>query len=102
MPPFRLPRMRKITNKQMLMYSRREPYKPTTLDRHVVENRRRLEEFEQRNAEGVMFVPDAALPPWKRSVISNMKKTQETMNFRGLRLRAVDRQDEPGFPTHFR
>lgn len=98
----RLVKQAKVLNKHMLLMKRREPYRPRTADRHMIENRTRLEEFERRNAEGVMFVPDAALPPWKRSVVSNLRQTHNTMNFRGLRVRAVDRQDEPGFPTHFR
>lgn len=98
----RLPSLGKITSKQMLLMGRREPYKPVTMDRRAIEDRTRLQDFEQRNAEGQTFVPDTALPPWRRSILTNAMKTQQSLNFRGLRLRAVDRQDEPGFPTHFR
>ncbi|KPI87362.1 hypothetical protein ABL78_3550 [Leptomonas seymouri] len=98
----RLAKQAKVTSKLMLFQSRREPYKPVTSDRVMIENRRRLEAFEAKNAEGVVFVPDVALPPWQRSVATNLKKQATQMNFRGLRVRVADRQDEPGFPTHFR
>ncbi|EPY43325.1 hypothetical protein AGDE_00597 [Angomonas deanei] len=86
----------------MLLKGRFEPYKPVLRDDHYIKDREKLEEFEKINAEGLVFVPDEALPPWKKSVISNLKKSQNQYNYRGLRVRAVDRQDEPGFPTHFR
>lgn len=98
----RLAKQSKVTNKLMLLQPRREPYKPVTSDRVTIENRRRLEDFEAKNAEGMVFVPDTALPPWQRTIASNMRQTATQMNFRGLRVRVADRQDEPGFPTHFR
>lgn len=98
----RLTKQAKITNRMMLLQPRREPYKPVTSDRVQIENRRRLEAFEAKNAEGVVFVPDSALPPWKRSVATNLKQQTTQMNFRGFRVRVADKQDEPGFPTHFR
>lgn len=98
----RLVKQAKVVNKQMLGMTRREPYKPRTLDRHKIEDRTRLEEFERKNAEGMMFVPEAALPPWRRAAPQALRSTAHRMNFRGFRVRAVDTQDEPGFPTHFR
>lgn len=98
----RLSKQVKITSKHMLLMPRREPYKPLTCDRVMIENRRRLEEFEAKNAEGVVFVPDTALPPWQRSIATNLKRQATQMNFRGFRVRVADKQDEPGFPTHFR
>ncbi|CCW69284.1 unnamed protein product [Phytomonas sp. Hart1] len=98
----RLFKQSKLVNKHMLLMKRREPYKPIMKDRQMIENRARLEDFEQKNAEGMMFVPDSALPPWQRSILSNLKRIQTTQNFRGLRVRVVDKQDEPGFPTNFR
>ncbi|ORC91409.1 uncharacterized protein TM35_000064140 [Trypanosoma theileri] len=98
----RLSKQRKITNPQMLLMHRREPYKPCMKDRHEIENRAKLYEFERKNAEGLMFVPDTALPPWKKSLALNATAAANRMNFRGFRVRVVDRQDEPGFPTPFR
>ncbi|CCW65660.1 unnamed protein product [Phytomonas sp. EM1] len=98
----RLIKYTKISNKQMLLMKRREPYKPIMKDRQFIENRTRLEDFERKNAEGLMFVPDAALPPWQRSIASNLQRSQSMLNFKGLRVRVVDKQDEPGFPTNFR
>ncbi|KAL7695969.1 hypothetical protein N2W54_007351 [Lotmaria passim] len=98
----RLVKQAKITSKHMLFIPRREPYKPVTGDRVMIENRRRLEEFEAKNAEGVVFVPETVLPPWQRSIAMNLRKQATQMNFRGFRVRVADKQDEPGFPTHFR
>lgn len=98
----RLVKTAKLVNKQMLLLNRREPYKPRTPDRHMIENRTKLEIFERKNAEGVVFVPVEALPPWQKSITKNLQQQTEGMNIRGLRVRAVDKQDEPGFPTHFR
>ncbi|KAK7197910.1 hypothetical protein NESM_000745400 [Novymonas esmeraldas] len=98
----RLAKTAKVTSKHMLMLTRREPYKPLMGDRVAIENRRRLEAFDAKNAEGIMFVPDTALPPWQKSIATNLKQQSTQMNFRGLRVRIADKQDEPGFPTHFR
>ncbi|KEG10117.1 hypothetical protein DQ04_04151080 [Trypanosoma grayi] len=102
MPLRRLPKRPKITNTQMLLMRRREPYKPTMKDRHEIENRTKLEEFERKNAEGLMFVPEAVLPPWQKSLALNAASVASRMNFRGFRVRVADKQDEPGFPTPFR
>eukprot|EP00796_Vickermania_ingenoplastis_P008208 gene8208-5733_t len=103
MSPFRrLIKQAKIVNRQMIGMGRREPYRPTMGDRQTVVQNSRLTELEQRCAEGEMFVPDRALPPWRRNVTTNLLQGQEQLRIKGLRLRAVDRQDEPGFPTHFR
>ncbi|KAH9598259.1 hypothetical protein LSM04_009046 [Trypanosoma melophagium] len=98
----RLSKQRKLTNPQMLLMRRREPYKPCMKDRQEIENRAKLYDFEQKNAEGLMFVPDVALPPWQKSIAANNCSVGNRMNFRGFRVRVVDRQDEPGFPTPFR
>ncbi|KAG5464182.1 hypothetical protein LSCM1_00362 [Leishmania martiniquensis] len=98
----RLAKAAKITSKHMLFLHRREPYKPVTRDRVAIENRRRLDAFDAKNAEGVVFVPDTALPPWQKSIATNLKQHATQMNFRGFRVRVADKQDEPGFPTHFR
>ncbi|CAJ1012831.1 hypothetical protein Q4I28_008144 [Leishmania naiffi] len=98
----RLAKAAKVTSKHMLLLNRREPYKPVTRDRVMIENRRRLEVFEAKNAEGIVFVPDTALPPWQKSIATNLKQQATQMNFRGFRVRVADKQDEPGFPTHFR
>ncbi|RNF07991.1 uncharacterized protein Tco025E_07242 [Trypanosoma conorhini] len=98
----RLLKRPKITNAQMLLMRRREPYKPTMKDRQEIGNREKLEHFERKNAEGLMFVPETALPPWQRSLAMNARVKASSMNFRGFRVRVVDKQDEPGFPTPFR
>ncbi|EPY33701.1 hypothetical protein STCU_00497 [Strigomonas culicis] len=98
----RLVKTAKLINKQMLMMNRREPYKPRTADRHYIEDRVKLEQMERYSAQGLVFVPDAVLPPWKRSILTNLNQQKNQLNFRGMRVRAVDKQDEPGFPTHFR
>ncbi|EAN97333.1 hypothetical protein C3747_85g935c [Trypanosoma cruzi] len=98
----RLVKRPKITNFQMLLMRRREPYKPTMKDRHEIENREKLERFETKAAEGIMFVPDRVLPPWQKSLAKNAYANASRMNFRGFRVRVADKQDEPGFPTPFR
>lgn len=98
----RLTKYAKVTSKQMLLMRRREPYKPVTADRRTIQQRRQLADFEAKNAEGMVFVLDEALPPWQKSINTNLKRVTSGMNFSGFRVRAVDRQDEPGFPTHFR
>ncbi|RNF09498.1 hypothetical protein TraAM80_02106 [Trypanosoma rangeli] len=98
----RLLKRPKITNAQMLLMRRREPYKPTMKDRQEIRNREKLEYFEKKNAEGLMFVPETALPPWQKSLALNACAKASSMNFRGFRVRVVDKQDEPGFPTPFR
>ncbi|KAG8348809.1 hypothetical protein TRVL_00333 [Trypanosoma vivax] len=102
MPLRRLVKQHKITNKQMLLMPRYEPYKPTMKDRQEIRNRTLLENFERKNAEGLMFVPEVALPPWQKSLLLNAKAAASRMNFRGFRVRVADGQDEPGFPTPYR
>lgn len=98
----RLVKQAKLVNKQMLFQPRREPYKPVLADRQKITQTARLAELERRCAEGEVFVPDKGLPPWKRNITAHLLASQEQIRIKGLRLRAVDRQDEPGFPTHFR
>ncbi|SCU72752.1 uncharacterized protein TEOVI_000433000 [Trypanosoma equiperdum] len=98
----RLVKRHKITNNQMLLMRRREPYKPTMKDRQQIADRAKLEEFERKNADGLMFVPEKALPPWQKSLAHNAKALGSRINFRGFRVRVADGQDEPGFPTPFR
>lgn len=92
----------KIVNRQMLLQRRREPYKPTMKDRQTVVQNARLLELSTRAAEGEVLVLDKALPPWRRSITTHLIESQQPKRIKGLRVRAVDRQDEPGFPTHFR
>lgn len=98
----RLTKASKLVNRQMLLQGRREPYKPVMGDQQTVTKRARMAELSRRCAEGEVFVPDEGLPPWRRSVTSHLMQSQQRLQIKGLRLRAVDRQDEPGFPTHFR
>lgn len=98
----RLVKQAKVLNKHMLLMKRREPYRPLTGERLEIKNKAKLEQFERLNAEGVVFVPDSVLPPWQKSLVQNATRVQSQLNFRGLRVRAVGRQDEPGFPTTFR
>lgn len=92
----------KVVNKQMLFQSRREPYKPVMADRQLTTQQARLADLESRCAAGEVFVPDKGLPPWRRSVTTHLIESHQPRKIKGLRVRAVDRQDEPGFPTHFR
>lgn len=98
----RLIKQAKVVNKQMLLQPRREPYKPILADRQHITQKTRLAELELRCAEGEVFVPDKGLPPWRRNITTHLLASQDQVRIKGLRLRAVDRQDEPGFPTYFR
>lgn len=92
----------------MLLQTRREPYRPLTKERLSMENQIALKEFEQLNEEGVMFVAEEVLPPWRKTVQSNLAKTRlggqsgVRLNLRGFRVQGIDKQDEPGFPTYGR
>jgi hypothetical protein len=89
----------KITNKQAIFSPRREAYKPVVADRHEIRKQVLLETYEQNSADGVAYAPDFKQPPWRRSAVKNADKR---INFYGLRVREVNKQDEFGFPTHLR
>jgi hypothetical protein len=87
---------------------RNRMYVPTHDVRLANTRNGQLDQFEQLCADGVSFVPDARLPPWKRQAAfkeaTEVKKiVTPRVNYAGfkLRLAAPSSGDGPGFPTHF-
>ncbi|CUG89823.1 Hypothetical protein, putative [Bodo saltans] len=94
---------RKLVNKAQLLMTRRAPFMPFTTERHEIQNQIKLEAFEKQCEDGVMFVAEQAVPSWRKSIKTNVESQKGIVkNMRGLRVRAVNGADEPGFPTHFR
>lgn len=59
-----------------------------------------LKDFQRAQADGKAFLPIKEQPPWRRTVSgveSGLKR-----NYAGVRVALIDKDDEPGFPTHFR
>jgi hypothetical protein len=96
-------KVRKLTNKAQLLMKRTNPFLPFTKERHEIENKIKFMAFEKQCEDGVMFVAEAAVPSWRKSIKTNVESQNGLIrNMRGLRVRAVNGTDEPGFPTHFR
>ena len=93
---------RKITNRQELLQPRRTPFKPIMKDRIQLKREEKLSDYERAQENGVAFVPEHLLPPWRRTIGQHMKQGKAVVGFFGVRVRAVNKTDEPGFPTHFR
>lgn len=82
---------------------RKIPFIPKTAERHIIENKVKLQEFEKQHEDGVLFVAEKALPPWRRTIKKNLERNLGVVqDYRGFRVRKVNGIDEPGFPTHLR
>ena len=85
-------------NKCIGQMSRLAPYRPLMQQRVQIKTERMNEDFQFLHANGVAFKRTFEQPPWKRSLHCN----KLLFNFKGIRVKPVARDDEPGFPTHFR
>lgn len=87
---------------------RRLPWLPTHDVRLAEKRDTLLKNFEAMTADGVSFVPDDRLPPWKKAAAQKTamvekKEVTPVVNYAGVKLRIASpgSGEHPGFPTHF-
>lgn len=88
---------------EQLMSRRRVPYLPLLKERVAMKTERLRETFEKSLADGTTFQPDALLPPWKRrreNGVDRLNVSSRLLKVRGVRLRSLPLQPNPGFPTY--
>jgi hypothetical protein len=87
---------------------RHVPHLPTVGVRREQRREEQLAHMDQLCADGVSFVPDSRLPPWKRhaaflDATKEKKEAAPRIDFSGFKVRLAYQSSgtHPGFPTHF-
>lgn len=84
----------------MLLAPTAHPYCPRIEHRVELSQRRKVSDFRTEQENGTVFLPLKEEVPWKRTI--PIVDTSISKNYKGIRVAAVNRADEPGFPTPFR
>lgn len=99
MPPIMF-KYRKFWNRGMKFDNPNMPrYKFPPPARLVLNRAKKREYIEEKMADGVAFVPEPLLPPWKRR-FARPDVSNSVVRMNGFRIRPATNDGLTGFPTH--